>query len=92
MNGDVGLVGVGGAELVGDDTLEVAHVAFLKVVQVEVGSEVEDLAAVTQKPGLLSAVHSLRQHLSSRTKLITQNLSVETFYYTKFSKDFLGLV
>lgn len=74
MNGDVGLVGVGGAELVGDDTLEVAHVAFLEVVQVEVGGEVEDLSAVTQKPRLLSAVHSLRQHLSSRTKLISLEL------------------
>lgn len=47
MDCDVGLVGVSGAELVGDDTLEVAHVALLKVVQVEVGGEVEDLSAIT---------------------------------------------
>lgn len=74
MNGDVCLVGVGRPELVGDDTLEVAHVSFLDVPEVEVGGEVVDPPPVTQVPHLLGAVHSFSQHLLKRSHQLVPTL------------------
>lgn len=74
MNGDVCLVGVGRAKLVGDDTLEVPHVSFLDVPEVEVGGEVVDPPPITQVPHLLGAVHPLSQHLLKRSHQLVPTL------------------
>lgn len=74
MNGDVCLVGVGRAKLVGDDTLEVTHVSLLDVPEVQVGGEIVDPPPITQVTHLLGAVHPLSQHLLKRSHQLVLTL------------------
>lgn len=94
MNGDVCLVGVGRAELVGDDTLEVAHVSFLDVPEVEVRGEVVDPPPVTQVPHLLGAVHPLSQHLlkSSHQLVLTLPNTLNMGFFGYLMNLFKGIL